>query len=197
MFAPRCLAHRGFPQSGRVTRRGRKNGGALEILTLPDGSRRPARHAQRLPAGLPIRSSRDVKLGASVFTMGFPNPDIQGFNPKLTKGDISGLTGIQDDPRLFQISAPIQPGNSGGPLVDSAGNVVAVIVSKLDDATTARLTGSLPQSVNYAIKSHYVLGILDAVPGLSTRLKKPQVAEASFDLIVQSVQAATVQVLVY
>ena len=148
-------------------------------------------------SALPVLSSREVKLGANVFTMGFPNPDIQGLSPKLTKGDISGLAGLRDDPRHFQISVPIQPGNSGGPLVDSFGNVVGLIVNKLNDAAAAELTGTLPQTVNYAVKSHYVLGVLDAVPGASGKMKTPRASAESFDEIVQAVQAATVLVLVY
>jgi hypothetical protein len=52
----------------------------------------------------------------SIFTIGFPNADIQGTEPKLTKGEISSLAGLQDDLRDFQTSAPVQPGSAGGPL---------------------------------------------------------------------------------
>jgi len=67
---------------------------------------------------LPIAESGAVKLGGTVATIGFPNIEMQGFSPKLTKGEISSLNGVQDDPRYFQISVPVQPGNSGGALVD-------------------------------------------------------------------------------
>lgn len=82
-------------------------------------------------AALPLLSSHKVGLGEKVFTLGFPRPKVQGFSPKITDGIISSVAGIQDDPRDFQISVPIQPGNSGGPLVDQYGNVIGVIVSKL------------------------------------------------------------------
>src|SRR5207245_863278 len=76
---------------------------------------------------LPLAPSRSVKLGQAVFTIGFPNPDWQGVQPKLTKGEISSLAGMRDDPRHFQISVATQPGNSGGPLVDERGNVVGIV----------------------------------------------------------------------
>ena len=108
-----------------------------------------------------IASSSDVQLGQSVFTLGFPNIDVQGFNLKMTKGDISSVSGIQDDPRQFQISVPVQAGNSGGPLFDESGNIVGIVVSKLNAAFMAKHSGDLPQNVNYAVKSAYLMPLLD------------------------------------
>jgi TPR repeat protein len=113
--------------------------------------------------------SRDVKLGADVFTIGFPNIDLQGKNPKFTKGVISGLSGIQDDPTCFQISVAVQPGNSGGPLVNDSGYAIGIVVSKLNDIATTRQTGSVPQSVNYAVKSIYASPLLAMIPKDSSR----------------------------
>ncbi len=81
---------------------------------------------------LPVVSSRNIRLGAMVATVGFPNIGLQGFEPKLSKGDISSLAGIQDDVKQFQISVPVQPGNSGGALVDERGNVVGVVTAQLN-----------------------------------------------------------------
>jgi S1-C subfamily serine protease len=64
-------------------------------------------------APLPISPSRTAHLGSTVATVGFPNIGLQGFAPKLTKGEISSLFGVQDDPRYFQISLPVQPGKVG------------------------------------------------------------------------------------
>jgi S1-C subfamily serine protease len=119
---------------------------------------------------LPIAMAGGLRLGASVVTVGFPNPDMQGVEPKLTRGEISSLAGIQDDPRHFQISAPIQPGNSGGPLVDVRGNVIGVVVARLGDAATFKATGMLPQNVNYAVKSSYLTALLESIPGASEGL---------------------------
>ena len=99
---------------------------------------------------LPVTSSRLVKLGQPVSTVGFPNIGLQGFSSKLSKGEIASLAGAQDDARHFQISVPVQPGNSGGALVDSKGNVVGVVVGKLNEAVAFDAVGSLPQNVNYA-----------------------------------------------
>lgn len=66
---------------------------------------------------LPLAPSRAAKLGETICTLGFPNTDIQGTEPKFTTGEVNSLAGIQDDPRHFQISVPVQPGNSGGPLL--------------------------------------------------------------------------------
>src|SRR5262249_8855717 len=102
---------------------------------------------------LPIAPSRAVKLGSTVLTVGFPNIDLQGFSPKFAKGDIAALSGAEDDPRYFQISVPVQPGNSGGALVDERGNAVGVVSAKLSAGAALVTSGSLPENVNYAVKS--------------------------------------------
>jgi len=67
----------------------------------------------------------------------FPDIGLQGFAPKLAKGEIASLSGAGDDPRYFQISAPVQPGNSGGALVDELGNVIGIVSAKLDASAAA------------------------------------------------------------
>ena len=123
---------------------------------------------------LPLVASRDVKLGASVFTLGFPNPELQGVSAKLTKGEISSLSGIRDDPRQFQISVPVQPGNSGGPLIDDSGNVVGIVTARLSEAASLTSSGMLPQNVNYALKSSFVSAFLEAQNAVASRLPKPR-----------------------
>jgi S1-C subfamily serine protease len=151
----------------------------------------------RYPA-LPIAPSKSVKPGAAVFTVGFPNVGVQGFAPKLTKGDVNSISGIQDDPRAFQISVAVQPGNSGGPLIDHAGNVVGLVVARLDDAKTLGLTGSLPQNVNYALKSSYILPMLEPISDLAEKLPEPHASqERPFDAVAREAEAAVCLVLVY
>lgn len=105
---------------------------------------------------LNCQNSEEVKLGENIYAIGFPNPDIQGVSPKVSNGIISSLAGLEDDPRHFQISAAIQPGNSGGPLLSTHGKVVGVITSTLSPIFMARKTGSLPQNVNFAVKTYYL-----------------------------------------
>jgi hypothetical protein len=69
---------------------------------------------------------------------------------------------LRDDRTRFQISAPVQPGNSGGPVLDRAGNVVGIVVSKLNVLRVARMIGDIPQNVNFAIPVSIVTPILDA-----------------------------------
>ena len=146
---------------------------------------------------LPVASSGHVKLGENVFTIGFPDPDMQGVEPKLTRGEISSLTGMQDDPREFQISVSVQPGNSGGPLVDLYGNVVGVVEARLADVATFKRTGSLPQNVNYAVKSSAVKVMLESLPEVSANLKEPSVKQRDFQDIVKDTTTATTRVLGY
>lgn len=130
---------------------------------------------------LPLGASGDVRRGAAIVTMGFPNITQQGIEPKVTDGIVNSFSGANNDPRVFQISAPIQTGNSGGPLITMDGNVIGVVASKLDAQAIARQTGDIPQNVNYAIKSQYVHDMLDKVaaqiPALRDSLARPLAGE--------------------
>lgn len=135
-----------------------------------------------------------AKLGQTVFTVGFPLPDIQGFEPKVTKGIISAMKGIQDDVRTYQIDAAIQPGNSGGPLVDEFGNVVGMLVAKLDEARLLLLTGVVPQNVNYALKKPYVLEFLSDFPKVVDAISVGDDKPMEFEEAVERVRNSTVLV---
>jgi len=148
-------------------------------------------------APLPIAASRTVKLGGTVATVGFPDIGLQGFAPKLAKGEIASLAGAADDPRYFQISLPVQPGNSGGALVDARGNVVGIVAAKLDASAALAATGSLPENVNYAVKSSLLLSFLESVPEVDAKLKDPNTKDEAFDEVVKAAQDAAVLVLVY
>ena len=113
-------------------------------------------------------------MGAKVFTVGFPNPDIQGSAAKYTDGAISALTGIMDDVRTIQVTVPVQPGNSGGALAEEAGNAVGVVVAKLNAAAVFEYTGDIPQNVNFAVKIGYAMPLIQSVSGLSKRLPTPR-----------------------
>jgi S1-C subfamily serine protease len=146
---------------------------------------------------LPIVASRTVKLGGTVATVGFPNIGLQGFSPKLAKGEIAALSGAHDDARYFQISVPVQPGNSGGALVDERGNVVGVVSAKLSAWAALATSGASPENVNYAVKSSFLLGFLESVPEVSPKLKEPNTKDRKFEDVVKSAEQAAVLVLVY
>ena len=146
---------------------------------------------------LPVVSSRGARLGATVATVGFPNIGLQGFEPKLSKGDISSLAGIQDDVRYFQISVPVQPGNSGGALVDEHGNVVGIVSAQLSQKAALESSGTLAQSVNYAVKSSYLLSFLEAVPEASEGMPAAKTHEQKFEAMVDDVKKATVLIIGY
>jgi S1-C subfamily serine protease len=148
-------------------------------------------------APLPVVSSRTMKMGSTVATVGFPNIGLQGFAPKLAKGEIASLSGAQDDARYFQISVPVQPGNSGGALVDERGNVVGVVSAKLSARAALATSGALPENVNYAVKSSFLLGFLESVPEVSAKLKEPNTKERKFEEVVKFAEQAAVLVLVY
>jgi hypothetical protein len=78
----------------------------------------------------------------------------------MTTGNVSALAGLGDDARSFQFTAPIQPGNSGGPLVDASGSVVGIVTSKLSPLWTVKNIGDLPQNVNFGLKSSVIRDFL-------------------------------------
>ena len=99
-------------------------------------------------------------IGAEIAVLGFPNIDIQGNNQKATFGYINSTSGIKGDKRYLQISSPIQPGNSGSPLLNSKGRVVGVVTSTLNQEVVFKATGSLAQNVNYALNIKHVIELL-------------------------------------
>jgi len=104
-----------------------------------------------------------VRMGDEVFTIGYPHIGIMGFKPKYTEGVISAVTGIKDDPTVFQTTVPIQPGNSGGPLFNEKGEVVGLTTSSLSLLAMESM-GAVPQNVNYAVKSSFVKNIISTIP---------------------------------
>ena len=99
-----------------------------------------------------ISNTSDMRLGQEIFTLGYPLGEILGKSVKLSTGDISSLYGIKDDPRLIQISNPIQPGNSGGPLLNKNARYFYENES------------IIPQNVNFAIKGNYVSNLISILP---------------------------------
>jgi S1-C subfamily serine protease len=105
-------------------------------------------------------STHSLSIGERVFTIGYPAISLLGEEPKFTEGSIAALSGPVGDPMLMQISVPVQPGNSGGPLVTERGELVGVVIASADVVKFLTSTGSLPQNVNWAIKADYVRAML-------------------------------------
>jgi S1-C subfamily serine protease len=112
---------------------------------------------------IPFEFSDEYDVGDDVFTIGFPQPDVMGVEPKLTSGIINSISGIDNDLTCMQISAQIQPGNSGGPLYNNKGNVIGITSSSLNSIFIAKTKGNIPQNVNYAIKVDYLKALLKPI----------------------------------
>jgi S1-C subfamily serine protease len=115
-----------------------------------------------------------VRLGEAVAAFGFPLNSVLASSGNFTLGNVTALAGIGDDSRFLQISTPVQPGNSGGPLLDENGSVVGVVTSKLNALKTVVAIGDVPQNVNFAIKAGALATFLE-----STRVEVPAASNAS------------------
>jgi len=115
----------------------------LAILKIADGH----------PKMKAIALANEVASGEKIFAIGYPLGALLGGEPKISDGLVGALSGIKGDPTVLSISAPIQPGNSGGPLLNEYGNVVGVVVSKLRDAAS---NDQDVENINYAVKVSYL-----------------------------------------
>ncbi|HEY9058038.1 MAG TPA: serine protease [Aurantimonas sp.] len=107
-------------------------------------------------------SAGKPRLGEDILALGYPLRSILADSLNVTRGNVSSLLGLMNDPRYLQISAAVQPGNSGGPLVDLAGRVVGVVTAKLNAVAVADATGDIPQSINFAIRPDAAAAFLSA-----------------------------------
>jgi S1-C subfamily serine protease len=130
-----------------------------------------------------------VDVGTSVFAMGFPLTSFLGDEVKITDGIISSKSGYEGDIVNYQISVPIQPGNSGGPLFDKNGNLVGI--------TSAGIDKSIADNVGYAIKSPYVLNIIDSAPINISLPKGSSTKGAELPDLIKSLTAYVVYIKIY
>jgi S1-C subfamily serine protease len=114
-----------------------------------------------------------VHSGDTVVAIGFPYRGLLSSDFTVTTGIVSSLSGLLNDTRFLQISAAVQPGNSGGPLLSSTGEIVGVVAAKLNALKVARATGSIPENINFAIKTGALRDFLDnsVVPYQTAELK--------------------------
>jgi S1-C subfamily serine protease len=123
----------------------------LAILRLPE------------PVGdsAPLRGDTPVKPGEAVVVVGFPLQGLLSSEASVTAGIISRLAGPHDDTHQLQITAPVQPGNSGSPLLDASGAVVGIVVAKLNGLRIVKRTGTIPENINFAVNAKYGRALLD------------------------------------
>ena len=118
----------------------------------------------KTPSSVPaaFREGTPIRAGDTVIALGYPLSGLLASTANLSVGTVSALAGIGDDTRYLQISAPVQAGNSGGPLLDGSGHIVGIVTAKLDAARVARATGDIPQNVNFALKAQVARTFLDS-----------------------------------
>lgn len=124
-------------------------------LALYIASERPGAYAR-------LRGGRGARPGEPVIAVGFPLSGLLSTDPIVTTGVISALSGIGNDRRRIQITAPLQPGNSGGPLLGENGSVVGVAQGELDALKLAEILSDLPQNVNFAVSAGTLQSFLNA-----------------------------------
>ena len=153
---PKIVCGQEEPAEAQVVARDVRNDLALlKVGVRPD-------HVARLRHG--------VAVGEELAAYGFPLFGTLSAGGNFTLGNISALAGLQNDSRHIQITAPVQPGNSGGPVVDRSGNLIGVVVSGL--GTHAK---GAAQNVNFAINISTLIGFLNAndVPCLMETSEDP------------------------
>ncbi len=158
----------------------------------PDSDLALLQTARQYDAGASFRGGAGIRAGDAVVVAGYPLQGILSSEVAVTTGVVSALAGPGDDRRILQITAPVQPGNSGGPLLDLAGNVVGIVAIKLNALEVARRTGALPQNVNFAINALTARALLD---GQGVRyVTKPSSDRLSPADVAEQARAFTVRV---
>ena len=112
----------------------------------------------KIPYGFK-KSKEDV--ASTIYAYGYPLPDLQGYEIKITEGIINSNSGLKDDPRWYQHTASIQAGNSGGPLFNKYGNLVGINNAGINNDFVEKNYGTSTTNVNYAIKSRYLLNLME------------------------------------
>lgn len=134
---------------------------------------------------------QSASLGEDVMVAGYPLAGLLGTELIVTSGQINSMTGLRNDSRRLQLSAPVQPGNSGGPVIDRFGNIVGIVVSKLNVERVSKAIGDYAQNINFAIKPEVVRlflsanGIDSATPKPSRKLENQELAQRARGFSVQ------------
>ncbi|SMH47964.1 PAN domain-containing protein [Mesorhizobium australicum] len=134
-----------------------------------------------------------ARLGEDIAAFGYPLASVLSSSVKITTGNVNSLMGLGDDTRYLQISTPIQPGNSGGPIVDRKGALLGVTTATLRPEAGG---GALPQNVNFAIRATLLQTFLE-----SRSIEFEVASTASVELttadLAERLQPAILQIVCY
>lgn len=147
---------------------------------------------RRSRAWLSVHRTGEGRLGQRVYALGYPYFGLTGTGLNVTAGNISAARGLGDSTSEVTISAPVQPGNSGGPLLDSRGAIIGLVIAKLSPVAMLEAAQSLPENVNYAVRGVELIRFLD-----EQGILYPTGDGAGFDVedgIPQTVQDAVVTI---
>jgi S1-C subfamily serine protease len=168
---------------------------ALELIAQDRSNDIALLRAKELSSrsGIPISTDK-TNTGAKVFTIGYPHPELLGSSPKLSVGIVNSQIGFLDDPRTYQISVPLQSGNSGGPLIDEYGYAVGIVTSKLNAIKMFMWTGDLPENVNYAVKTSYLCLLLNDYTNLECT-QKVEKSKKSIEELTKQLESKIYQIV--
>jgi S1-C subfamily serine protease len=145
---------------------------------------------ESFPLAAAVRRDAAPRLGEPVAVIGYPLVQVLSAQPNVSFGHINSTVGLKGNPEQMQIDVPIQRGSSGGPVFDAAGQVIGIVVSKLDALKLAKRTGDLPQNINFAIRGDVVQSFLKAqrvdfaASSASARLENTEIARRGTALTV-------------
>ncbi|WP_292651465.1 serine protease [Mesorhizobium sp.] len=146
-----------------------------------------------VPAGVVRLRHAGARLGEDIAAFGYPLGSVLSSSVKVRTGNVNSLIGLGDDTRYLQISTPIQPGNSGGPVVDRRGALVGITTATLKPEAGG---GALPQNVNFALRATLLQTFLES-RGIKFEYAPEDAAELHTADLADKVQPAVVQLFCY
>ncbi len=150
--------------------------------------------ADKLPPALPLAKTKP-RLGTSVFTIGYPRLHVMGKTPKLFTGVISSVNGLRDDPASYHTTVPIQPGNSGGPLLNMNGEVVGVVTSMLGLRDKENGNLRLMQNASCVLKIASVKKLLPLLPKQDHLIEVLPRSSASLETLAERIEGSVLIVI--